>query len=50
VDYAVADVGSAGAITTSTLQKPVIVFVYGQQGLFGGINIAGQKITERTAS
>ena len=28
-------------------QKPVIVFVYGQQGLFGGVNLAGQKITER---
>ena len=35
------------AISTSTLQKPVVVFVYGQQGLFGGVNVAGQKITER---
>jgi lipid-binding SYLF domain-containing protein len=47
VDFAVADVGASGAISTSTLQKPVIVFVYGQQGLFGGVNVAGQKITER---
>jgi lipid-binding SYLF domain-containing protein len=50
LDFAVANVGTSGAISTSTLQKPVIVFVYGQQGLFGGINVAGQKITERTAS
>jgi lipid-binding SYLF domain-containing protein len=47
VDFAVADVGASGAISTSTLQKPVIVFVYGQQGLFAGVNVAGQKITER---
>lgn len=47
VDFAVADIGTSGAISTSTLQKPVIVFVYGQQGLFGGVNVAGQKITER---
>jgi lipid-binding SYLF domain-containing protein len=47
VDFAVADIGTSGQISTSTLQKPVIVFVYGQQGLFGGVNLAGQKITER---
>jgi lipid-binding SYLF domain-containing protein len=46
VDFAVANVGASGAISTSTLQKPVVVFVYGQQGLFGGVNVAGQKITE----
>ena len=48
VDFAVANVGASGAISTSTLQKPVIVFVYGQQGLFAGVNVAGQKITERS--
>jgi lipid-binding SYLF domain-containing protein len=47
VDFAVANVGASGAISTSTLQKPVIVFVYSQQGLFGGVTVAGQKITER---
>lgn len=46
VDFAVASVGASGQISTSTLQKPVIVFVYGQQGLFGGVNVAGQKISE----
>ena len=50
VDFAVANVGASGAISTSTLQKPVIVFVYGQQGLFGGVTVAGQKITERRDS
>ena len=49
VDFAVADVGASGTISTSTLQKPVVAFVYGQQGLFGGVNIAGQKITELSA-
>jgi lipid-binding SYLF domain-containing protein len=49
VDFAVADVGASGAISTSTLQKPVVGFVYGQQGLFGGVNLAGQKITERSS-
>ena len=49
LDFAVANVGASGSINTSNLQKPVVVFVWGQQGLFGGINIAGQKITERTS-
>ena len=48
VDFAVADIGTSGSISTSTLQKPVIVFVYGQQGLFAGVNVAGQKITQRS--
>ena len=47
VDFAVADVGASGQISTSTLQKPVVVFVWGQEGLFAGVNVAGQKITER---
>ncbi len=47
VDFAVADLGASGQISTSTLQKPVIVFVWGQEGLFAGVNLAGQKITER---
>lgn len=47
VDFAVADIGASGQISTSTLQKPVIVFVWGQEGLFAGVNVAGQKITER---
>ena len=46
-NFAVADIGTSGTISTSTLQKLVIVFVYGQQGPFGGVNVAGQKITER---
>jgi lipid-binding SYLF domain-containing protein len=49
LDFAVATVGTSGAISSSTLQKPVVVFVYGQQGLFAGVNVAGQKITERAS-
>jgi lipid-binding SYLF domain-containing protein len=46
LDVVVADVGTSGQISTTTLQRPVVVFVWGQQGPFGGANIAGQKITE----
>ncbi len=49
LDFAVATVGTSGAISSNTLQKPVVVFVYGQQGLFAGVNVAGQKITERAS-
>jgi lipid-binding SYLF domain-containing protein len=48
VDFAVADMGAAGAISSSTLQKPVVVFIWGQQGLMAGVTVAGQKITELT--
>ena len=33
LDFAVADVGTSGDISSSTLQKPLVVFVWGQQGL-----------------
>jgi lipid-binding SYLF domain-containing protein len=46
VDFAVADVGASGEISSSTLQKPVVVFVWGQQGLMAGVKVEGQKITE----
>ena len=45
-DAVVANLGTSGAISTSTLQRPVVIFVWGQQGLFGGANLEGQKITE----
>jgi lipid-binding SYLF domain-containing protein len=28
------------------LQKPLIVFVWGQQGLMAGVKVEGQKITQ----
>lgn len=45
VSVAVATVGAAGQINTSTLQAPVVVFVYGQAGLMAGIQVEGQRIT-----
>ncbi len=45
VDFAVASVGTRGEISNTTLQKPIIVFVWGQSGLVAGVNVAGQTIT-----
>jgi lipid-binding SYLF domain-containing protein len=45
LDFAVADIGTSGDISSSTLQKPLIVFVWGQQGLMAGVKVEGQKIT-----
>jgi lipid-binding SYLF domain-containing protein len=45
LDFALADVGASGAISSTTLQKPLIVFVWGQQGLMAGVKVEGQKIT-----
>ena len=45
LDFAVADVGTSGEISSSTLQKPLVVFVWGQQGLMAGVKVEGQKIT-----
>lgn len=44
VDFAVASVGTRGEISSTTLQKPIIVFVWGQSGLVAGVNVAGQTI------
>ena len=49
LDWAVADFGSSGAISSATLQKPLIVFVWGQQGLMAGVKVEGQKITRLEA-
>ncbi len=46
LDVAVASVGTSGQINTSTLQEPVVVFVYGQSGLMAGVQVEGQKITK----
>jgi lipid-binding SYLF domain-containing protein len=45
-----ASYGANGAITTSTLQKPVVVVTWGQSGLMAGANIEGVKITELSPS
>jgi lipid-binding SYLF domain-containing protein len=46
MDFAVANVGASGQISTSSLQKPLVIFVWGQQGLMAGIKVEGQKITK----
>jgi lipid-binding SYLF domain-containing protein len=48
LDLAVADVGTSGDISTSTLEKPLVVFVWGQKGLMAGVKVEGQKITKLT--
>ncbi|HXV25727.1 MAG TPA: YSC84-related protein [Alphaproteobacteria bacterium] len=45
LDFAVADVGTTGTISSATLQKPLVIFVWGQQGLMAGVKVEGQKIT-----
>ena len=46
LNVAVASVGTTGQINTSTLQQPVVVFVYGQSGLMAGVQVEGQEITK----
>lgn len=41
-----ADFGANAAITSSTLQKPVVVATWSQAGLMAGATIEGAKITE----
>jgi lipid-binding SYLF domain-containing protein len=50
LDFAVADVGASGDISSSTLQKPLVIFVWGQQGLMAGVKVEGQKITQLAES
>jgi lipid-binding SYLF domain-containing protein len=49
LDFAVANIGTSGEISSSTLQKPVVIWVFGQQGLMAGIKVEGQKITQLTS-
>ena len=42
----VVDSGAAKDLTSTTLQSDVFAFIYGQEGLMGGIGIQGQKITK----
>ena len=44
VDFAVADIGASGEISNTTLNKPIIVFVWGQQGLMAGVKIEGRVL------
>ncbi len=46
LDVAIASTAASGKLNTTTLQKPVVVFVYGQSGLMAGVQVEGQKITK----
>lgn len=41
-----ADFGANGEVSSSTLQKPVVVTTWGQSGLMAGATIEGAKMTE----
>ncbi len=41
-----ADFGADGSLTTSTMQKPLVVVTWGQSGLMAGIDVSGAKVTE----
>lgn len=41
-----ADFGANAALTSSTMQKPVVVATWGQSGIMAGATIEGAKITE----
>jgi lipid-binding SYLF domain-containing protein len=41
-----ADFGADGALSTSTVQKPVVVVTWGQGGLMAGVDVGGNKITQ----
>lgn len=45
VDFAVASVGATGEISTATLNKPIVIFVWGQQGLMAGVKVEGRVLT-----
>lgn len=46
VDFAVADMGASGELSTTTLNKPVIVFIWGTQGLMAGVNVEGRVLNK----
>jgi lipid-binding SYLF domain-containing protein len=45
-NVALANEGLAYDATTSTIQDPIIAFVFGQQGLMAGLTLEGSKITK----
>lgn len=44
-NVAVASEGLDVGVTSSTVQEPIIAFVFGQQGLMAGMTLQGSKIT-----
>ena len=46
----IADEGFSAAMSTTTMQKGICAFFFGQKGLMAGIGLQGTKITEYTPS
>jgi lipid-binding SYLF domain-containing protein len=46
----IADEGFSTAMSTTTMQKGICAFFFGQKGLMAGIGLQGTKITEYTPS
>ena len=46
----VVDTGIARSLSSTTLQKGIYVFFFGQKGLMGGLGLQGTKITQYTPS
>jgi lipid-binding SYLF domain-containing protein len=42
----IVDAGMAKSLTTTTLKSDVYAFLYGQQGLMGGLGLQGQRIVK----
>jgi lipid-binding SYLF domain-containing protein len=42
----VVDAGAAKSLTTTTLKSDVYAFLFGQQGLMGGLGLQGQRIVK----
>jgi lipid-binding SYLF domain-containing protein len=47
---AVAKSGAGGTYDTTTLQKPVLAFVFGEKGLMGDASLGGAKISKKDTS
>lgn len=41
----IADVGTAASLSTTTAKRGILVFIFGQKGLMGGLGVQGTKIT-----
>lgn len=40
--------GASGEVSTTNQQKPIIAYIFGNEGFFGGVNLEGAKISHYT--
>jgi len=45
-DVTVIDTGATGSIDTTTAQRPVIAFNFGEKGLMAGVSVEGTKVSK----